>query len=72
MEGRQDMAVKEFFCPGMIGIFGTGAAPALPDLVPGLLQYLLIGGVFPQHQILNNLKKPLSLPFLGFFRLKQV
>ena len=62
MKGRQFMAIKEFFGPRMVGILSTGAPPALPDLVSGLLQHRLVGGVLPQNQILNDLKEP--LPFL--------
>jgi hypothetical protein len=72
MKGRRFMAIKEFLGLRVIGILGTGPPPALPDLVSRPLQYRFVGGVLPQHQILNDFEGPLSLILLGLLCLEQV
>jgi hypothetical protein len=48
----------------MVGILGAGVAPALPDLIPRLLQDHLVGGVLPEHQVFDDAEQPLTLLLL--------
>jgi hypothetical protein len=59
-----EFRIEQLLRPRMVGILGTGVAPALPDLVARLLQRGLVGRVLPQHQILDDPKQPLPLALL--------
>jgi len=72
VEGGQLVAVKQLLCLGMASILSAGITPALPDLIPGLLKKLLIGGVLPLDQILDNFKEPLSFLFLLLLGCEQI
>ena len=72
VEGGELVAVEELLRARVVGVLGTGAPPALPDFVPRRLQDLLVGGVFPQHQILDDLEEPLALLLLAFRGREQV
>ena len=61
MEGGQLVAVEQLLGARMVGVLGAGAPPALPDLVARRLQHRLVGGVLPQHQILDDAEQPLAL-----------
>ena len=45
----------------MAGVLCAGAPPALPDFVARGLQHGFVGGVLPQHQILDDAEQPLPL-----------
>src|SRR3974377_576992 len=72
MKGRELVAVEQILGTGMVGVVGTGAAPALPDLVAGCLQNALVSGVLPLHHFLDDLEQPLTFLFLRFLGGKQV
>lgn len=59
------MAVEKLLGPWMVCVLRTGIAPALPDLIPRLLQDLFVGGVLPLHQVFNDAEQPLALLLLG-------
>ena len=52
---------------GMAGVRRAGAPPALPDLSPHPLQHRLVGGVLPQHQVLDDCKEPIALQLRNHF-----
>ena len=54
MEGGKLPPVEQLFGPRMVGVLSAGAPPGLPDLVARCLQHRLVGGVLPQHQILDD------------------
>ena len=51
----------------MSRVRGAGPPPALPDLGPRPLQHLLVGGVLPQHQVLDDCKEPVALQLRNHF-----
>ena len=64
VKGGKLVAVKQLFGAGMVNIVCAGRPPALPDLGPRPLQHLLVGGVLPLHEILNDLEQTLPLLLL--------
>jgi len=72
MKRGELVAVEKLLGPGVVGILRAGIAPALPDLIPGLLEDLLIGGVLPLHQALDDPEETLQLPFLLLFGREQI
>ena len=72
MEGGQLVAVEQLLRPRVVGVRGAGVAPALPDLVPRLLEDLLVGGVLPQHQVLDDAEQPLPLLLLRLLGREEV
>ena len=49
----------------MVLVQFAGLAPTPPYLGPRSIKHLFIGGVFPEHEVFDDLKKP--LPFDGGF-----
>ena len=85
VEGGQFARIKqrhlpnEFFFPYFLFpisyfliLLGAGAPPACPDLVARRLQHLLVGGVLPQHEILDDAEEPLALLLLLLHRREEV
>ena len=72
VEGRKLVPVEEFLRPGVVGVVGAGPTPALPDLVAGLLQHRLVGGVLPFHELLDDPEKPLALLLLRLLSREEV
>ena len=72
VEGGQDVAVEQLLRARMVGVLGAGAAPRLPDFVARLLQHRLVGGVLPEHELLNDAEEPLALLLLGALGAEQV
>ena len=64
VEGRQPVRVEQLGGARMPGIPGAGAAPAPADLRPRLFQQLLVGGVLPADQLLDEAEQPLPLLLL--------
>ena len=72
VEGGQLVAVEQLLGARMVGVLGAGAPPALPDLVARLLQHRLVGGVLPQHQVLDDAEEPLALLLLRLLGREEV
>ena len=61
VESRKPVAVEQLGSAGMIGVLRAGPPPTLPDLGPGSLKHLLIGGALPADQFPEDLEQPLPL-----------
>ena len=72
MERGQLVAVEEFAGARVVGVGRAGVAPALPDFVARLLQDLLVGGVLPLDQLLDDLEEALALLLLRLGRGEEV
>ncbi len=85
MEGRQCVRVKQrkqsfaltllsflFSLFYLLPLRGAGAAPARPDLIARLVEQLLVGGIFPLHELLDQAEEALAFGFLRRFVGKQV
>ena len=66
------MTVEEFLGSRVVGVFGAGVAPALPDLVASRLQDLFVGGVFPEHQVFDDAEEPLPFFLLGLLGREEI
>ncbi len=68
-QGKQPFALtlRSFLVPlfYLLPLRGTGAPPALPDLVAGLLEQGFVGGVLPLHQLLDQAEEALAFGLLG-------
>jgi hypothetical protein len=64
MEGRELLAVEQLLCARMVDVLRARPTPALPDLGPRALEHLLVGGVLPQHEVLDDLEETLALLLL--------
>ena len=58
--------------PRVIRIFGAGPAPACPDLVARRLQDLLVRGVLPLDELLDELEEPPAFLLLGLLGRKEI
>src|SRR5680860_676788 len=61
VKGGQLLAIEQLLRARMVGVFGTGAPPALPDLVARRLQHRLVSRVLPQYELPDDLEQPLPL-----------
>jgi len=72
MESRELVPVEKLLRPGVVGVVGAGPTPALPDLVAGLLQHRLVGGVLPFHKLFDDPKEPFALLILCLLRREKI
>jgi len=72
VEGGELLAIEELLGARMVGVLGARPPPALPDLVARFLEHGLVGGVLPQHQVLDDLEEPQPLLLLAFRGREQV
>jgi hypothetical protein len=68
VEGGQLVRVEEFGGAGVVPVIGAGGASDLPDFVAGLIEHVLVGGVLPPHQLLDDLEEAQAFDFLCFQR----
>jgi hypothetical protein len=54
MEGGQFVPVEQLFGARVVNVLRAGRAPALPDVRARPFQYLLVGGVLPLHDVLDD------------------
>ena len=64
VEGRQPVRVEQLRGARMGCVVGAGPLPAPADLRPRLFKQILIGGVLPAHQLLDQAEQPLALLLL--------
>ena len=61
MEGGQRVRIEELGRLRMTLVERAGLAPALPDLLAGAGEHLLVVGVLPLHQVFDDLEQALTL-----------
>jgi hypothetical protein len=66
VEGGEPLRVEELGGARVVFVVLAGSAPASPDLLAGLGEDLLIGGVLPLHELLNEAEEALAFGFLRF------
>src|SRR3972149_2380350 len=66
------MSLEQFFRSRMVNVLGARPPPGLPYLVARLLEHLLISGVLPQDEILDNAEEPLTFLLLRFLSREEV
>src|SRR5690606_40713842 len=65
VEGRELLGVEELVGAGVVLVGFTGPPPALPDLLPGPLQDLLVRRVLPLDELFDQPEEPLALDLGG-------
>jgi hypothetical protein len=64
VEGGQFVRIEQLGCAGVVFIRLARPLPARPDLVARRLQHLLVVGVLPEHQVLDDLEQASALGLL--------
>jgi len=72
VEGGQFVRIEQLGGARVIFVCLARPLPARPDLVARRLQHLLVGGVLPLHQVLDDLEQALALGLLRFWGWEQV
>nr|WP_315360317.1 hypothetical protein [Neisseria bacilliformis] len=66
VKAGQDFGVEQLGGLGVIAVEGAGFAPAFPNGGAGALQYAFVVGVFPFHEVADDVKQLFAADF-GFF-----